>query len=271
MPTPSSDGPSGPPSPGFSTCPEDHQNPSRSEWDAGAADREDRTSDTDMEERDGSPASMAVEEPPGRGGSSGSGAEQIIIVEERTTVEPSSRATTMSPRPQSSITAGTSPASTASDTDAKIAEASVSTNHDLHRAATNQSRAARDSSTRRSSPEQRRNVFSRDDSSGMSSDDELYAPSMGSDYPSMRVRTRQMLAYGIYVTSANMNSDEACRPLVFPSSGQQISRHPAIREAGLRCSGGDQACRYAGVVPLRLFAYTRYVPPVCLLCELISV
>jgi len=141
-----------------------------------------------MEERDPSPASMAVEEPPGRGGSSGSGAEETIIVEERMTVEPSSRATTMSPRPQSSITAGTSPASTASDTDAKIAEAAVSTNHDLHRAATNQSRAARDPLARRRSPEQDRNAFSRADSSGMSSDDELYAPSMGSDYPSMRTR-----------------------------------------------------------------------------------
>jgi hypothetical protein len=60
----------------------------------------------------------------------------------------------------------------------------------LHRAATNQSRAARDSSARRRSPEQGRNVLSRADSSGMSSDDELYAPSMGSKYPSMRVRTR---------------------------------------------------------------------------------
>lgn len=146
-----------------------------------------------MQERGDSPGSMAVEDPSGRGEPSGSGVEESVIVEERTTAEPSSRATTMSPRPQSSITAGTSPASMGPDTDAnKNGEAAVSADPSLSRVTTNQSQAGRDSSVGRRSPEQTRNAPSRADSSEMIFDDELYAPSIGTDYPSLRVSFQQM-------------------------------------------------------------------------------
>ncbi|KAL6868882.1 hypothetical protein ACO1O0_000205 [Amphichorda felina] len=172
MPTPSSDQPPDPSPPGFSTCPDDMQSPPRPEWDSRGVDELNRAQDADMEER---------------GGPSISRVEESAILEERTTAEASSRATTMSPRPQSNITAGTSPASTSSDTGVnKSAEEAASSDHSLHRVVADQPQAGRGPSPGHRSPEQTRNVPSRADGSEMTLDGELYAPSMGSDYPSMR-------------------------------------------------------------------------------------
>ena len=196
MPTPSSDQPPDPLPPGFSTCPDDMQSSPRPEWDSRGVDEPNRAQDADMEERSDLPSSMAVDDPSRRGGPSISGVEESAIVEERTTAEVSSRATTMSPRPQSSITAGTSPASTSSDTGVnKSAEEAASSDHSLHRVATDQPQPGRGPSPGHRSPEQTRNVSSRADGSEMTFDDELYAPSMGSDYPSMRVSVWEMSFY----------------------------------------------------------------------------
>ncbi|KAF4122373.1 hypothetical protein GMORB2_7365 [Geosmithia morbida] len=109
MPTPSNQ-PSGPPSPpGFSSCPDDLQTSPRPGRQTELEREANSAHDTEMGERDFVPSALAVENPPQRGSSSAPPHEDSLIVEERATLDPSSRSTTMSPQPRSSITTATSP------------------------------------------------------------------------------------------------------------------------------------------------------------------
>lgn len=186
MPTPSSNQPSQPPSPqGFSSCPDDIQSPPRLGWQMGRDDETSDQHDTDMTRSDDPHTGLAVEHPPRR---IESGPEDSLLAEERTTIEPSSRATTMSPQPQSSVTSGTSPESANSDPDMnKRASADIPA-HFLNQAATDATMADHGSSVDRRTPEEATSdASSPPDASDLSLDDDLYAPSMGSYYPSMRV------------------------------------------------------------------------------------
>lgn len=191
MPTPSSDQSPDPPSPqshAFATCPDDLQTPPRTSWQTAAGGAAAQSQHTDMEVHNESAAAMAVDDSVARAGTSGPMMEESVMVDERTTVAPSSRATTMSPLPQSSITSGSSPASFGLDTD--VAKNVNEANGDsLSRATTGQSEATCDVSSGRRSPEQARNAPSRgvDNLETSVPYDDLYAPSMGPDYPSMRV------------------------------------------------------------------------------------
>jgi hypothetical protein len=117
MPTPSSNQPPGPPSPpahSFSTCPDDIQQPSRSSWSAESDVSQHPAEHSDMGIQPDTPSAPAVGEVSIDGELPLQGS---AIVEDSASVELSSRATTMSPRPQSSATAVTSPASNSTDAD----------------------------------------------------------------------------------------------------------------------------------------------------------
>lgn len=199
MPTPSSDQPPDPPSPhshGFSTCPDELQNTSSQEWEDVTNRDASRSHEIHVQDPGQPLASVGFVESISAGSGNTSSPrtrEPIVTSEDRASLDPSSRATTMSPRPHSSATAGTSPAS-----ETVVDELNKRTQVDDHivlsRVAAEQARSGFGLSGRRS-PDHARNATSQGtEIASASLDDELYGPSMGSQFPSMRVSRPLCLA-----------------------------------------------------------------------------
>lgn len=192
MPTPSSDQPPSPPMPPshvFPTCPDDLQTSATHECDEGADTESNSRHGLRVENRAQSPALIGSAQTIHGGDNSNSSPrtrDTILAQEGRASLGPSSRATTMSPRPQSVATAGTSPLPDAvCDEVNKIAHC----DDDIapSRATADPSRPGAGSSGRRS-PDQTRNLaVQAADAASALSEDELYGPSMGSHFPSARV------------------------------------------------------------------------------------
>jgi hypothetical protein len=178
MPTPSPEQPTDPSSPqqhGFLQCPDDLQFTQRSSWqpDGPALDGNE---ESDAETRDERLLRIVDGTIGGR-----SPAVGIARVEETFSVDQSSRATTMSPRPQSSATAGTSPMANSSDAGMKTGTDSAIGGDMADKLArpADATRDVRPSDHRRPespTPEQ----------PGFEEDEELYSPYMGSDFPATR-------------------------------------------------------------------------------------
>lgn len=192
MPTPSSDPPPGPSSPrsySFSTCPDDSQHQSRPGWQADDA----ALDHPDMEvQRDASPAQPS---PPAINAiriQAESAADESIMYENRMSDEPSSRATTMSPRPQSSATGVTSPAPSGADGDVtKINDSDtggqVSLESSIHQPRGSDTESMQHATARVRGP----GPVVRDPETMCvdAEQDELWSPCMGSDYSHVRVST----------------------------------------------------------------------------------
>ncbi|KAF7562040.1 hypothetical protein G7046_g2085 [Stylonectria norvegica] len=188
MPTPSSNQPPDPSSPrshSFSTCPDDtQQHPARTSWQSHDAVRD----HVDMEvQHAASTERVAAPEDHAPASLQGPASEDAVTYDGRPSDEPSSRATTMSPRPQSSATAVTSPIPSSSDADvSKVQEAEIGSQ--LSRETSNSTRNCPESDILH-------HAQPRDDTSlsrGVQSldadaqEDELWSPSMGPSYSSMR-------------------------------------------------------------------------------------
>lgn len=192
MPTPSSDQPPSPPTPPshvFPTCPDDLQTSAAHECEEGADIESNSRYGLRVENRAQSPALIESAQTVHGGDNSNSSPrtrDSTIAQEGRASLGPSSRATTMSPRPHSVATAGTSPLPDA------VCDEVNKTAHcpdDVapSRATADPSQPGAASSGRRS-PDQARNVAAQAaEVASASSEDELYGPSMGSHFPSARV------------------------------------------------------------------------------------
>lgn len=187
MPTPSSNppNPTAPRSPSFSTCPEDIQRPSHSSRQLHDAVEEQLGQETQQD------LSMNAVSPPAGDAPSapeGLASEDVMIFETQTSDEPSSREATMSPRPQSNTTGFTSPIPSAPDVELiKGQEAEIGTqlsretSHGAHNA--NDSEGSIEAQTTGSCLiEQETPPIDAD-----AQEDDLWSPSMGADYSSMRV------------------------------------------------------------------------------------
>ena len=179
MPTPSPEQPTDPSSPqqhGFLQCPDDLQYTQRPSWqpDGPALDGNEE-SDTEVRDerllrivdgtiRDGSPV------------------VNIVRADGRISVDPSSRATTMSPRPQSSATAGTSPMVNSSDGEVKPGTDGA-IDGDMSDKLARRSEHTSDIQ----SSDHRRHESPTPEQPGFEEDDELFSPYMGSDFPATRV------------------------------------------------------------------------------------
>ncbi|KAF6830276.1 vesicle-mediated transporter vid24 [Colletotrichum plurivorum] len=187
MPTPSSNPPPDPHSPrshSFSTCPEDSSSRSPQRGWRPPADADQGPADTsahhDPMDEDASPVPVS----PPMSQTDGINTD-VIIDDEPTSAVSSSRSTTMSPRPQSGETAGSSPAAdvesfkhTESDEETqssgdrlRASRADGSRRHDTRQAQTTRTDDAK------------RVEYGADDMW----EEELMTPSMGSDYSNMRI------------------------------------------------------------------------------------
>ncbi|KAF5517392.1 Glucose-induced degradation protein 4-like protein [Colletotrichum aenigma] len=191
MPTPSSNPPPDPHSPrshSFSTCPEDSnsRSPQRSWRPPTGPDANDGPAamdphhDRDRMDEDASPAPVSAPMSPTEGIST-----EVILDDEPTSAVSSSRSTTMSPRPQSGDTAHSS---TAADMESFKQGESDEEGH----SAGDRLRASRADGSRRHDTRQSATTL-HDDGKGMDIDaddvweEELMAPSMGSEYSNMRI------------------------------------------------------------------------------------
>lgn len=183
MPTPSSDQPSTPPSPqphSFSTCPDDLQSVSRSGW-------------QNIEGQALSPITRmeADAEAVVLGESADNIREDALLADVQTPADYSSRASTMSPGLRSNLTTGTSPISSgpgAESDSSKFDHLTGNDASDAHAQLCLQSNFARPvrNCPQRSALTEPASV---DGGSSENSpfDDDAYAPSMGYDFPTMRV------------------------------------------------------------------------------------
>ncbi|KAG5665880.1 hypothetical protein KAF25_010005 [Fusarium avenaceum] len=188
MPTPSSNPPveaASPRSYSFSTCPDDVQYQQRPTWQS-------REDDLDNIDNSGSQSSsnlsvdgalaLTVDAPPAPEGPS----DDTVMYDGRPSDDPSSRSSTMSPRPQTATTAVTSPMLSGPETEVKGREVEIGTqlsrepSNSTQRASESES-IAREPSRRRGSPNQESEWIDFD-----AQEDELWSPSMGSDYSCMR-------------------------------------------------------------------------------------
>ncbi|KAM5354369.1 hypothetical protein ACJ41O_001018 [Fusarium nematophilum] len=189
MPTPSSNPPaeaSSPRSYSFSTCPDDVQHQQRPTWQSHDAVQD----HTDMGVQPTPSLSvdaaspLAVDAP---SAPEGPASDDAIMFDGRPSDDPSSRSSTMSPRPQSATTAVTSPMPSGSGSDVtKSRDAEIGSQ--LSREPSNSSRQApeseniaREPSRRRGSPNRELELIDAD-----AQEDELWSPPMGPDYSCMR-------------------------------------------------------------------------------------
>ncbi|KAM0252980.1 hypothetical protein ACHAP5_000843 [Fusarium lateritium] len=188
MPTPSSNPPveaASPRSYSFSTCPDDVQYQQRSTWQSRDDDQE-NVDNTGTQSSSNVPvdgaSTLTVDAPPAPEGPS----DDAVMYDGRPSDDPSSRSSTMSPRPQTATTAVTSPMLSGPETEVKGREAEIGTqlsrepSNSTQRASESES-IAREPSRRRGSPNQESEWIDFD-----AQEDELWSPSMGSDYSCMR-------------------------------------------------------------------------------------
>ncbi|KAF5542627.1 VID24-like protein [Fusarium mexicanum] len=185
MPTPSSNPPVEPASPrsySFSTCPDDVQHQPRPNWQSRD---DDQVHDADLPDSNlsvdvGSP--LVVDAPAAPEGPS----DDATMYNGRPSDETSSRSSTMSPRPQTATTAATTPMPSGPASEIKGREAEIGSQ--LSREPSNSTQrvsetesTARESSRRRGSPNRESDWVDID-----AQEDELWSPSMGSDFSCMR-------------------------------------------------------------------------------------
>ncbi|KAI5462919.1 vacuolar import and degradation protein-domain-containing protein [Mariannaea sp. PMI_226] len=187
MPTPSSNPPPDPSSPrsySFSTCPDDIQHTA---WQSHDAVQE----HSSMDVQPVPPVSLNGAAPPIVGAApslEGPATDDTIMDGGRASEDVSSRSTTMSPQPQSTVTAVTSPVPSGAEADiAKSRDAEIGSH--LSRQASNHTQPVPETemtpraiSRRRESPD-----LEWDSTDSDAQDDELWSPSMGPDYSCMRV------------------------------------------------------------------------------------
>lgn len=185
MPTPSSNPPaeaSSPRSYSFSTCPDDVQHQQRPSWQSREA-VQDHNDDMGVQPTpDASP--LTVDAPPAP---EGPASDDTIMYEGRSSDDPSTRSSTMSPRPQSANTAVTSPISSGPSSDVtKGRDAEIGSQLSQESSNTRQTSEtetiSRAPSSRRGSPNRELEWIDAD-----AQEDELWAPSMGADFSCMRV------------------------------------------------------------------------------------
>lgn len=184
MPTPSSNPPaeaSSPRSYSFSTCPDDVQHQQRPSWQSREA-VQDHNDDMGVQPTpDASP--LTVDAPPAP---EGPASDDTIMYEGRSSDDPSTRSSTMSPRPQSANTAVTSPISSGPSSDVtKGRDAEIGSQLSQESSNTRQTSETETishaPSSRRGSPNRELEWIDAD-----AQEDELWAPSMGADFSCMR-------------------------------------------------------------------------------------
>ncbi|KAK7398363.1 hypothetical protein QQX98_012257 [Neonectria punicea] len=188
MPTPASNPPPDPSSPrsySFSTCPDDVQHPT---WQSQSHDAVQDHTDMGVQpvpslSIDGAspPVVDTAPAPEGRA------PDDAVMDDGRASDEPSSRSTTMSPQPQSAATALTSPTPSGPEADlvkSRDAEIGSQLSHEPSNSTqpAAESENLRASTRRRASPSREWEAIDVD-----AQEDELWSPSMGPDYSSMRV------------------------------------------------------------------------------------
>lgn len=185
MPTPSSNPPaeaSSPRSYSFSTCPDDVQHQQRPPWQSRET-VQDHNDDMGVQPTpDASP--LTVDAPPAP---EGPASDDTVMYEGRSSDDPSTRSSTMSPRPQSANTAVTSPISSGPSSDVtKGRDAEIGSQ--LSQESSNNTRQASETETISRAPSSRRGSPNRElewiDADAQ--EDELWAPSMGADFSCMR-------------------------------------------------------------------------------------
>ncbi|KAF5674306.1 VID24-like protein [Fusarium heterosporum] len=188
MPTPSSNPPveaASPRSYSFSTCPDDVQYQQRPTWQSRDDDR-DNVDNTVTQPRANLPidgtSALTLDALPAPEGPS----DDAVMYDGRPSDDPSSRSSTLSPRPQTATTAITSPMLSGPGSEIKERETEIGTQ--LSREPSNSTQRASESeslqcepSGRRGSPNQESKWVDHD-----AQEDELWSPSMGSDYSCMR-------------------------------------------------------------------------------------
>ncbi|KAF4962081.1 hypothetical protein FSARC_9815 [Fusarium sarcochroum] len=189
MPTPSSNPPieaASPRSYSFSTCPDDVQHQPRPTWQS-RGNNEGHVDDIGLQSNpdlsvDGA-SSLTVDAPSAPEGLTN---DDAIMYEGRPSNDPSSRSSTMSPRPQTATTAVTSPMPSASGSEIKGREAEIGSQ--LSREPSNSTQRASESESVSREPLRRRGSPNRE-SEWIDSDaqeDDLWSPSMGPDFSCMR-------------------------------------------------------------------------------------
>ncbi|KAJ4257435.1 hypothetical protein NW762_008559 [Fusarium torreyae] len=189
MPTPSSNPPveaASPRSYSFSTCPDDVQHQQRPTWqsrdsDQGHVDDIGVQSNPNLSVDGASPLTVDAPSAP-----EGLTSDDAIMYEGRPSDDPSSRSSTMSPRPQTATTAVTSPMPSASGSEIKGREAEIGSQ--LSREPSNSTQRASESESISREPLRRRGSPNRE-SEWIDSDaqeDDLWSPSMGPDFSCMR-------------------------------------------------------------------------------------
>jgi hypothetical protein len=234
MPTPSSNPPveaASPRSYSFSTCPDDVQYQQRPTWQSRDDDLDDvdniGTRSSSNLSVDGALA-LTVDAPPAPEGPS----DDTVMYDGRPSDDPSSRSSTMSPRPQTATTAVTSPMLSGPETEVKGREAEIGTqlsrepSNSTQRASESES-IAREPSRRRGSPSQESEWIDFD-----AQEDELWSPSMGSDYSCMRV-SQTVRPITIHRHSLT-KEDHTFSSIFIPTPGQQVSWYTTVRTAGIR-------------------------------------
>ncbi|KAH6990336.1 vacuolar import and degradation protein-domain-containing protein [Ilyonectria destructans] len=187
MPTPASNPPPDPSSPrsySFSTCPDDVQHPT---WQSHEAVQD----HDDMGVQPVPSGTIAGASPPVGDVPpplEGPAPDDAIMDEGRTSEDPSSRSTTMSPGPQSTTTAVTSPAPSGADADlVKSRDAEIG-NQLSRQPSTSIQQAPESESLPRAATRRRASPSHEWESVDVDAqEDELWSPSMGPDYSNMRV------------------------------------------------------------------------------------
>jgi glucose-induced degradation protein 4 len=233
MPTPSSNPPPGPDSPrshSFSTCPDEavtrspprHWAASSSAVPEGAIATRDATAAVDSPSATESALTSHLDASP------------EAMVEDEPASEPtsatSSRSTTMSPRPETASTVGTTPAPTTTDDGTSKA---MEVDEEGFASSSRVRLGPRDSTAAQSHERQATSSTSqRDAISGLEWDDaelsegELMAPSMGSDYPSLRV---SRVMHRLSTQSIDKwRPDDSFISLLVPEGREQVPRHTAV-------------------------------------------
>ncbi len=188
MPTPSPNPPPGPSSPppyAFSTCPDDVQQSPHPTRQTHAATQLPETGALHLE------PSSSVDGPSPSSSTARASADDIaaadaLMLGSGASVEPSSRATTVSPGPNSSVTGVTSPAPSAPDGDISKGHGIAPDGPLSHMSAAPVSRS-RPSPDGTSGSSLYRDFDSADSTLYDDDDDRFSSPSMGSDVPNLRV------------------------------------------------------------------------------------
>lgn len=198
--------------------------------------------------------------------------ETDAMIEDEPTSAVSSRSTTVSPAPESTATAGTTPAASAPDEPDSVKQMDVDENTQFSvidgvqiPVKDNTDDSGRVPMASQSSQADSSKDQEAGSSSPVEEDEDYVAPSFGPDFPSMRVR-----AFAFFFLSFSINSPRKLISFLklgdpnltvpIPPSRESVPRHPTIRETSIRCPSGDQACRLERILFVWISTHPRSVP-----------